>query len=156
MSSGKRIGVRAVAGALLAVALAIPTRAQVIVAPQQNLQFGLLTPGVPVSVAPTDATRRAALTITARGRFYLSFTLPAELVAAGGQTVALQFTSGDGLVEIRHKQEWFDPNAGTTIHINPADLQADIYLGGTAVPTTGQPAGYYQATIVMIVVQTGT
>jgi hypothetical protein len=150
------MAVRAVVGMLLALVLARPVHAQVVVAPQQNLQFGLLTPGVPVSVTPTDVTRRAALTITARGRFSLTFTLPAALVSAGGQAIPLQFGGTDGLVDIRHKQEWFDPRTGVNIHINPADLQADVYVGGTAVPTPGQPAGFYQATIIMMVVQTGT
>jgi len=132
-----------------------PAAAQVLVVPEQNLDFGSLTPGVPVTVTPTDVLRRGNLTVQGRGRFSLTFQLPAALVSTTGATIPLTFGATDGRVEVRHKVDAFDPRAGTTVRINPADQQASIFLGGRAQPAAGQPAGSYQATITVMIVQTG-
>jgi hypothetical protein len=131
-------------------------RAQVVVTAQQNLQFGTLVPGTPSVVAPTDLARRAALTIEARGRLAVSFELPASLVAADGSEIPLVFTPQSGRVEVRHKAQPFDPAQGVSININPAELMAEVFLGAEARPSAGQRPGSYTATIVMMVVQTGT
>jgi hypothetical protein len=108
------------------------------------------------TVAPTDVTRRAAFSVQARGRYSLTFQLPSQLTAPGGQSIPLLFGAGDGRIDIRQKITSFDPTAGVTININPADLQASVFLGGRAQPALSQPAGSYTATIVLIVVETGT
>jgi hypothetical protein len=133
-----------------------PARGQVVVTAQQNLQFGPLVPGTPNTVSPTDVARRAALTIEARGRLAVSFELPQSLVAADGSAIPLVFTPESGRVAVRHKVQAFDPGEGVSIHINPADLMAEVFLGAEARPSTGQLPGSYTATIVMMVVQTGT
>jgi hypothetical protein len=130
--------------------------AQVLVVAEQNLQFGLLTPGVPAAVASTDVARRAAYTIDGRGRFTLTFQLPAQLSSPEGGTIPLVFGATDGRVEIRHRITIFDPAAGVNIRINPADRSASVYLGGRAQPGATARAGSYTATIVMIVAETGT
>jgi hypothetical protein len=148
-------GAALVLAALLLFAAA-PADAQMLVVAQQNLQFGSLTPGVPATVQPTDPARRAAFEISSRGRYRLTFLLPASLAGSNGGQVPLLFSGTDGRVEIRHRVTTFDPATGVDIHINPADQSASVYLGGRAQPQMGQRAGSYSATITMIVVQTGT
>lgn len=142
--------------ACFALARGTSAHAQIVVTSEQNLQFGLLTPGVSMTVAPTDAARRGALRISTRGRFNVTFQLPSALVAPGGGSIPLVFGPTSGRVEIRGSVTTFDPAAGTSFRINPADLSADVYLGATAQPGTGARAGAYTATIVMLVVQTGS
>jgi hypothetical protein len=144
------------APAVLAVAVPSAGAAQVLVVPSQNMEFGLLTPGVPATITPTDIARRAAFSIEARGRFSLSFQLPTHMTNAQGAAIPLVFGSADGRVEIRHKVTVFDPATGVNIHINPAEQSAQVYLGARAQPTTGTPAGSYTATIVMVVAATGS
>jgi hypothetical protein len=146
----------ALALGVASVCLPGPAQAQVLVVAEQNLTFGMLTPGVPMPVAPTDVARRAAFTIVANGRYNLTFQLPTHLVSAGGGAIPVSFTATHGRVEIRNKVTTFDPHAGVSIHINPADQDARVYLGGQAQPGMGTRAGSYTATIVMVVMQPGT
>jgi hypothetical protein len=141
---------------LIAAGAVSPASAQVLVIAEQNLSFGQLTPGVPMIVDPTDVGRRASYTIDARGKFALVFQLPTHLRNAQGATIPVVFGNTDGRVEIRHKATIFDPTAGVSIHVNPADINAQVYLGGRALPLLGTAAGSYSAAIVMMVVQTGT
>lgn len=146
----------ATTGVVALLCLATAGAAQVLVTADRPLEFGLLTPGVPMVVSPTDVPRRAAYTIATRGRYTLTFQLPTHLTEPGGGVIPVEFGAGDGRVEIRNRTITFDPDAGVNIHINPADTDARIYLGGTARPAPGTPAGSYSATIVMMVIPTGT
>jgi hypothetical protein len=131
-------------------------QAQVLVVAERDLQFGLLMPGVPTIVPPTDLTRSAQLRIDGRGTYQVTFQLPASLTAPGGQQIPLVFCGADGLVTIRHKLTQFDPRTTVTFKVNPAEGEAVINLGGRVQPAPMQPAGSYSAMIVMMVVQTGT
>ncbi|HSJ25813.1 MAG TPA: hypothetical protein VK929_14145 [Longimicrobiales bacterium] len=144
------------AGVVASGASSAPALSQVLVTADQQLDFGLLTPGVPMTVVPTDVARRAAYTVATRGRYAITFQLPSHLVEVHGAAVPVAFGDSDGRVEIRHRVTTFDPAAGVSIHINPADSDARIYLGGTAQPAPGTPAGSYSATIIMMIVPTGT
>jgi hypothetical protein len=131
--------------------------AQVVVTSEQDLHFGLLTPGVASTVVPTDVARRAALVLEGRGRFAVSFQLPTHLVALDGTRMPILFGSQSGWLDIRNRvNSSFDPNTVLNVHLNPVDRVADIFLGGTAQPAPAQPAGSYRATIVLMVVQTGS
>lgn len=139
---------------LLAAVLCMPARlhAQVMVLANSNLEFGQLTPGVAMTVEPTNAVRRAAFSIENTGRYTLSFVLPAQLVSADGGAIPLVFRNTDGRVEIRHRVTTFNPAQGVSIHINPADQRADVYLGGVAEPALSTAGGSYSATITILVV----
>jgi hypothetical protein len=147
-----------VALAALVVSFAGPGAAngQVLVIQERDLEFGMLTPGLQTTVAPTDLVRSAQLRIEGRGSYQVSFQLPAALTAPGGAQIPLMFGAGDGRVTIRQKITTFDPNEVVTFRVNPAEREAQINLGGRAQPAPGQRAGVYTATIVMMVVQTGT
>lgn len=144
--------------AVLAVFFAEPgsAAAQVLVAAERNLDFGQITPGVPTVVAPSDVIRSAQLRIDGRGTYQVSFQLPAQLTSPAGHTIPLVFGADDGLLTIRRKAISFDPATTTSFRINPADREALLNLGGQAMPAAGQRAGFYSATIVVMVVQTGT
>src|SRR5690606_15613674 len=147
-----------VALAALVVPFAVPAAAegQVLVLAEQNLDFGMLTPGVPVTIVPTDMASSAQLRIEGRGTFQVSFQLPGALTNAAGNQIPLVFGASDGRVAIRHKITTFDPRSSVSFRINPAEREAQVNLGGSVQPAPAQPAGHYTATIVMMVVQTGT
>lgn len=154
--SGTRWLVRALTALMIAIATTGAARAQVLVVPERDLEFGLLTPGAPAAVAPTDVARSAQVRIEGRGTYQVSFQLPASLTNANGQQLPLSFSATDGRVSIRHKITVFDPSTTVSFRVNPAEQEAVVNLGGTALPAPGQPAGSYSATIVVMVIQTGT
>lgn len=131
-------------------------RAQVLVTSERDLDFGLLTPGAVTAVAATDLIQSAQLRIVGRGTYQVSFQLPASLTSLDGDQIPLVFGPVDGLLTIRHKISSFDPSTVLSIRINPAEQEAQVNLGARAQPAPAQPAGSYSATIVMMVVQTGT
>lgn len=147
-----------VALAAVVVLLAGPraAQAQVLVMTERDLAFGMLTAGAPTTVPPSDVVRSAQMRIEGRGTFQISFLLPTSLTALRGDQIPLVFGATDGLLTVRSRTTVIDPNAVNTFRLNPADLEARINLGGRAQPAAGQTAGVYSATIVVIVVPTGT
>lgn len=156
MRSGVRQAVMTALAALVASwFFGSDVQAQVLVVAEQDLDFGSLTPGVAVLVTPTDVARRAAFTIEGRGQFDVRFQLPAALVSPEGAAIPLTFGAASGRAEVRQKVQSFDPAAGVDLRINPAETFASVYLGALARPAPGQPAGSYEATITVTIVQTG-
>ena len=95
MRSGGRQAVLCALAALVTSLCPRAAAAQVLVTSDQNLTFGQVTPGVPMQVAPTDITRRAALSVSGRGRYRMTFVLPTELNGPSGQQIPVTF-GGDG------------------------------------------------------------
>ena len=151
-----RAALAALAVLVVSVAGAGTAAAQVLVASERNLDFGQITPGVATVVAPTDLIRSAQLRIDGRGTYQVSFQLPAQLTSPAGHTIPLVFGADAGLLTIRRKVTSFDPSTTTSFRINPAEREAQLNLGGQAMPAAAQMAGFYSATIVVMVVQTGT
>jgi hypothetical protein len=146
-----------VALAALVVSFASPGAAwaQVLVVAERDLEFGMLTPGTTTSVAPTDLIRSAQLRIEGAGRYQISFQLPSSLTTAAGHEIPLVFRPTDGRLTTRIRMVEFDPATTITYRINPAEREAQINLGAQAQPASGQAAGLYSATIVVMIVQTG-
>jgi hypothetical protein len=132
-----------------------PLSGQATMTTQQNLSFGMLTPGVPMVVAPTDVLKRAEVAIVGSGKFSLQFILPSAMVDAAGRQIPLTFRNTDGRVQIKNNTTVVDPRSAFNINIPKGQGAADIYLGGTATPAPGQVAGTYQATIVLMIVNSG-
>lgn len=147
-----------IALAALAVfcATAGAARAQVLVIPERDLAFGLLTPGSPTTVAPADVIRSAQLRVEGRGTFQVSFQLPSSLTSVTGQQIPLVFGAAAATVTIRRRVTAFDPVMTTSFRLTPGNDEAVINLGGEALPPPGQTAGSYTATIVVMIIQTGT
>lgn len=150
---------RAIRIALAALAVSLTTAgaasAQVMVVSERDLQFGLLTPGTTASVQPTDVTRSAQLRVVGRGRYQVTFQLPTALVSLTGAQIPLVFGPDDGRLTIRNQVTAFDPNGTLTFRVNPAQEEAQLNLGSQAQPASGQTAGSYTATIVIMVINTG-
>ena len=148
---------RVVAGAVFALALlAVPGAAQAgqaNVTPVQGLRFGQLIPGVTSHVGPGDVGRRGELQLEGRGSYQIQLVLPTALVSSDGSTLPVSFgaadavlkrgTAGDPLV--------FDPNTGTTVAFTGGIVDAQLFLGGTALPRPDQPAGAYTANVSVLI-----
>jgi hypothetical protein len=148
----------AVAGALCLASAraAAPAGAQVTVSlTLSGLQFGVLMPGVPTQIAPTDAARRAEVLLTGTGAVDLRFVLATVLTSADGTTLPLRFVNGDAAVLEGQKKnpDVFDPNVSYRLRFNPGGggNTARVFLGGTASPSAAQPAGLYSATVSLVI-----
>jgi hypothetical protein len=132
----------------------------------RGLEFGAVTPGVPVEVLP-DAPLSGWFQLegVAKNRnLRLTFTLPAALTrVGGGEGLPVSFggpyarTCGTGCTthtltptavsatelsaEVVHVQP------GPPYGSNPSTI--DVYIGGRAEPTPNQPSGTYQGTIAL-------
>ncbi len=144
----------AVTVGLLLCTWVVPARAQkgrpLNVSGGQSLTFGTIFGGVPATVPRTDAARAGEFQITGAKStpVRITFTLPAAL-SLGGQTVPVQFASGDGGVSASGTigtATAFDPRVPLTATLS-AQGRLYLYLGGTALAGTQAPAGTYAANI---------
>ncbi|HEX6589663.1 MAG TPA: hypothetical protein VF039_11605 [Longimicrobiales bacterium] len=120
---------------------------------QQDLVFGVLLPGATSTVYVDDVTRRAEWVIRTDGGATVSLQLPRFLESATGDRIPLSFGFGDagflqgGTVSI----VLYDPERRFDVFV-PADPGfGELFLGGTALPSTDVPPGTYTATITIIV-----
>lgn len=145
----------ALAALVVSFATVSAASAQVMVVSERDLQFGMLTPGAPTTVDAGDVTRSAQLRVIGRGRYQVTFQLPTALVSMSGAQIPLMFGPADGQLTLHNRVTTFDPNATLDFRVNPAQQEAQLNLGSQALPASGQAAGSYTATIVMMVIQTG-
>jgi spore coat protein U-like protein len=131
------------------------------------LQFGTVTPGTPATVQPaTPGSGEVRLSgVRNRRSITISFTLPANLVNARGQTMPIDF-NGDyaancevttaGVCDPLTYVEWnpvtlgaFPDTPDRARKGRPRyDLDAfSIFIGGIVRPPAAQPAGTYTGTI---------
>ena len=162
MRKSKAANARQVAGGIATwCAFALSPAAasgQLSVFPVQDLSFGLVQPGVPEVVLPSQPTRRAEFDVVAgRGTYIVQVTLPASLVSATLGVLPLSFSNTDGVVEIgrRGKLDSFDPKVPYSFKLNRNDGGAAIYIGGTAVPSPTQQPGLYSATMTIMITNSG-
>jgi hypothetical protein len=125
---------------------------------RQNLDFGVLIPGVATTVSRLDAA--AAGWFIVRGardaETLLELTLPTALTGPGG-SVTLTFgpaDGGHGPTSAIGASQPFDPRGPLTI-ILPGNGTYYVWLGGTATPVVQQVPGTYTATIVLTATYTG-
>lgn len=145
----------ALAAALVAAA---PARAQVMVFPRQPLTFGTLLPGTPVSVPPTNVTRRAELELIGSGNVTVTVAVPAVLVRAGGGTLPLSYSATDGIYK-RFKasgETYFQPGTTFSFNIPSGQGGAWVWIGGRASPAPTQIPGTYTGIITVTVITVGT
>lgn len=131
---------------------------QVAALPIQDLAFGLLQPGLPMSVPPSDASRRAEVEVRGSGFLVLDFVLPSEMVSAGGARLPIRFGSSDAIVEYLRRGGTYtvNPNTATFLPIFRFQRGVLIYLGGTVDPAPDQPPGRYVAAISIQISNLGT
>lgn len=126
---------------------------QATVAPVQGLQFGPLIPGSPSHIGTGDVGQRGELQVEGSGQYQIRFILPEALVSPQGATIPLQFGSTDAVV-IRGtagSEFVFDPKVGTSLSLTENVREAQLFLGGTALPSETQQAGMYSANITVLV-----
>ncbi|MBI4513032.1 MAG: DUF4402 domain-containing protein [Gemmatimonadetes bacterium] len=158
------MGLKAVAFALLVVwAAAAPPAAQaqrpLQVRPLRDLLFGDVFPGVSKGVSRLDPTNSGHLEVRGEGgrEVVFTFTLPAALVAGGGQTLAVSFGTDDGgfaETNVQASSVGFDPRVPYTNRF-AANNRAFVWLGGIVLPAGAQTPGPYSATVTLTVAYTG-
>lgn len=154
--------------ALLAVAIAIaagPGRAHaqgrpLNVIPRQALTFGTMWSGHPSHVSRTDPIRSGQIEL--RGmrltEVQVTFSLPATMIGAGGAQLPLEFGANDGgagATSVITAATGFDPQLPHLAQFSD-NGRLHLFLGGTARPGAGQPAGAYTATVTVTVAYTGS
>lgn len=126
---------------------------------QQDLSFGTLIPGVPVTISRFDPASAGQFEIRGqRGlEVRIDLTLPSSLTAGASATMPLEFTSVDGGLATDRTvggTQSFDPHLPVTV-VLPGNGKAYVYLGGTVRPAPDQAIGPYAATITLTVSYTG-
>jgi hypothetical protein len=125
----------------------------------QGLQFGIVLPGLPSPVSPTDVANAGRFQIRGdrNAEVVIQFNLPTEMVAPGGAVLPMAFGVADGSwsarPSIQHAQA-FDPNIPLVARLGNGG-RLYVRLGGTAQPLSSQAQGEYSATIAAIVAYTG-
>ena len=146
---------RILPGLLLLFGTASPLAGQFSAVGTRDLAFGSVIPGVMTSVAPTDPVKSGIYTITAPvgTRLRLDFTLPNQLVRAGGGQMTVNFPNGDAILQ--ETGPGSVPSSQNPKSMKPYTMtkgtQLQVYLGGDVSPTAGQATGLYTATIMLTV-----
>lgn len=144
---------------LLGLLLAAPAAGQggrpLRVRGERALTFGVVFPGVATHVLRTDPIGSGEFSIRG-GKFMqvlMQFTLPTSLTGQGGAAMPLSFGANDAGYSTTTigAQAGFNPNVGGTGRLSK-NGQGSVFLGGTAQPTSGQPAGTYTGTVVLTVI----
>jgi hypothetical protein len=126
---------------------------------RQDLNFGMLIRGVPVTVSRFDAANAGQFEIRGRrqAEVQVILTLPANLTAGAGALLPVEFSAVDGGIATDRTvggTQSFDPNLSVTV-VLPNNGKAYVYLGGTIRPGPQQPIGAYSATITLTAAYTG-
>jgi hypothetical protein len=129
-----------------------------------NLRFGVLIPGTPVTLNPRTSLSSGKFEIRGvrRAEFTLDFTLPIELRAGGGpHTIPLSFGANAACgrdLDIQNACSLFDPAVTLTDRIRnrpPPENTYFVWLGGTVSPSPTQFPGVYSAVVTATVQYTG-
>jgi hypothetical protein len=146
---------RILPGLLLLFGAASPAAAQFSAVGTRDLAFGAVIPGVVTTVAPTDPVKSGVFTITAPvgTRLRLDFTLPGQLVRAGGGQMTVNFANGSTILQ--ETGPGSVPNSQNPKSMKPYTMtngpQLKVYLGGNVSPTAAQATGLYTATVMLTV-----
>jgi hypothetical protein len=124
--------------------------------PERALQFGQLLPGIPEVVSVSDVNRRAEVVVRGQGLLQVQLVLPDHMLSPGGARIPLEFAETNGGVALGASAplRTFNPRRPVQVSLSQAQGEAILYLGGTARPTSNQPAGVYSATIVVLISRT--
>lgn len=126
---------------------------------RRDLTFGSVFAGVPTTVSRLDPGNSGFYRIQGRpgAEVSITFTLPPTLSSPNGTNMTVEFDAGDaGFAQDQNQPAsmGFDPNATFTGHLG-ADGRAYVWIGGTVRPGPNQPAGDYEAGVVLTVSYTG-
>jgi hypothetical protein len=143
---------------MLLAAPALSAQRPVRVDARQDISFGTVFPGVPVTVAPSSS-QSAQFSVTGPKftQAVIVFTLPNSMTSTSGGSMQMQYgptaaayspsgSAGDEIV--------FDPNAPFTITFDN-NGKGVIYLGATLLPSGSQRGGNYSATLTLSISPVG-
>lgn len=127
-----------------------PLRVQV----ATSLNFGDLLPGVPTTVVTNDPLNAGEFDLRGRKNtdILVEFILPPDLTGPGGAAVTLIFgpgSAGYSMTANIAQQMLFDPGSPQAFTLPGGNGRASVFLGGTAVPPSGLPAGSYTNTVTL-------
>lgn len=117
-----------------------------------DLVFGNVTPGVPKTIAITDAGAGLFTITKADGTgVTLSFSLPANLTSGANSLPIGSWTGGWHTSNAPGSATAFTPSAAGT-NTGAAGANLWVYVGATVTPAAGQIAGPYTGDVTMSVV----
>ncbi|HWO89730.1 MAG TPA: DUF4402 domain-containing protein [Gemmatimonadales bacterium] len=122
---------------------------------RQNMAFGTVIPGVPVTVSWSDPLAAGQVEIRGNRNVQVSvqITLPAAMAGPFGATMPMLFGSADGGYSQTNNAAAatsFDPRSPLVATLSPQG-RLFIFLGGTVSPPVTQRAGAYTGTITVTV-----
>jgi hypothetical protein len=132
------------------------------IAQTSNLNFGVVVPGVPVTINPrTNANAGDFLIHGARNaEIAITMTLPTQL-STGFWTMPITFGNNSGCWRRQGGQggcTFWNPNTVLVRRIrnqNPPNNTFYVWIGGTVTPAAAQHTGMYLGSITLSVVYTG-
>lgn len=123
----------------------------------QDLAFGEVIPGFPLTVAPADANAgQFQISGGSTAEVDLDFgTLITALDGPGAATLPITFGAADAGfgATAATVDGTFDPNVGTTANLVTGNLF--VFLGGTVTPGAVQTPGAYSGDVTLTVTYTG-
>jgi hypothetical protein len=126
-----------------------------------ELSFGTVFPGVPVSVSAADARHAGLFQVQGPpgASVRVELVLPSALAADDGARLPLLFGPRDGFADFNGALGplgvSFDPHAPVIGSLGDAG-RLFLRIGGTALPARVQSGGTYRATIYLTVFDLGT
>lgn len=146
-------------GGLIAPARPVMAQRPLTAAGDRILDFSNVFPGVPAVVVRTDALRSGAFSLrgTRDAEVQITFTLPAALIGPGALQIPLMFGPGDGgysTLNTIGNATAFDPRVPLVARLS-RNGRFYVWLGSTALPSSTQPAGTYNATVTLMAAYTG-
>jgi hypothetical protein len=146
----------------LAGATTLGAQSVSVTSPPPGLTFGVVLPGVPTTVLPTDPTRSGRFELTYIGpepknvEVEVTFTLPSTL---DGPESSMPITFGPGSAGYSlgsiAGQGPFDPTVGSQPLRLSDQGRGTFFLGGTLTPSLSQPSGSYGGSVTITVSLTG-
>jgi hypothetical protein len=147
----------------LAGATTLGAQSVSVTSPPPGLTFGVVLPGVPTPVLPTDPVRSGRFELTYIGpepknvEVEVTFSLPSMLSSPEG-SMPITFgpgSAGFSLSGSIDSQAPFDPTASSQ-PLRLSDLgRGTFFLGGTLTPSLSQPSGSYSGSVTITVSLTG-
>jgi hypothetical protein len=127
----------------------------------RDLEFGNVTPGVPVTINGRSASAgQFVIQGNRNAEVAVTMTLPTEL-STGFWTMPISFGNNSGCWRRQPGQagcNFWNPNNVLVARIrnqNPPNNHLWVWIGGIASPAAGQNPGVYNGTVALSVVYTG-
>jgi len=127
---------------------------------RRDLSFGTVLRGIPTRVLTSDVRSSGLFEINGAKHeaVRVEFLLPSSMTSDDGNELQISFGPGDGAAATdmgRFHAVPFDPRQPLVATLG-GNGKLYVRLGGTAIPSHGQAAGIYRATIFLSVYDLGT